>query len=269
MILSTRQLSFRYDAEPVLHEIDLDIQPGITAIIGPNAAGKSTLMKCLCGILRGQGTVQLDDESIAAWSHEQIARQVSYLPQEFTTKAVLTVFETVLLGRLGHLGWRVSTEDIQIVDRLLNVMQLSDLGQRWLNQLSGGQAQRVAIAQALARQPNVLLMDEPTSSLDLRHQFDVLTFIREWTIENHASTVIAIHDLNLAAQFADYICVLDNGRIHGQGAPREWLTPATIAKVYGVEARIVPEDDRLFVHVLGALREDNLVEVENPKRNSN
>ncbi|PQO33700.1 ABC transporter ATP-binding protein [Blastopirellula marina] len=253
MILKTEQLSFYYGNQQVLHGIDFQIEPGITAIIGPNAVGKSTLMKCLCGILRGQGNVRLDGKLINAWTHEEISRRVSYLPQAFTTRAVLTVFETVLLGRLGHLGWHVSDEDIQIVDRLLEAMQLSELGQRWLNQLSGGQAQRVAIAQALARQPNVLLMDEPTSSLDLRQQVDVLTFIKKWTLENRIATVIAIHDLNLAAQFADNVCMLANGRVFGQGAPRELLTPEAIASVYGVTAHIVHENDRLFVHVLGSL----------------
>lgn len=251
MILKTKRLSFCYDAKQVLHDVDFHVEPGVTAIIGPNAAGKSTLMKCLCGMLRGQGSVQLDGESIENWPHEQFAKFVSYLPQEFTPRAVLTVFETVLLGKLGQLGWRVTEEDIQEVDQLLTEMQLSELGQRWLNQLSGGQAQLVAIAQALIRQPKVLLMDEPTSKLDLRKQFDILTHIKRWATENQVATVIAIHDLNLAAQFADNICVLDEGRIYSQAVPQEAITPEMIAEVYGVEAQVIDENGRKFVHVLG------------------
>lgn len=256
-MLEVEKLTFQYGTKQVLHGIDLQIEPGITAIVGPNAAGKSTLMKCLCGMLRGQGTVRLGGHPINNWEHERIAKRVGYLPQAFAPQAVLTVFETVLLGKLGQLRWHVSADEIQSVDRLLSEMQLSELGSRWLNQLSGGQAQLVAIAQALIRHPEVLLMDEPTSNLDLRKQFDVLSLIRNWTIEHNSATVVAIHDLNLAARFADRVCVLHAGRIHRQGEPRHAITPEMISEVYDVEAQVLHENEQLFVHVLGPARNND------------
>ncbi|MEW4453362.1 ABC transporter ATP-binding protein [Bremerella sp. JC817] len=253
MILTAKRLSFHYGAMRVLHEVDLTIEPGITAIVGPNAAGKSTLMKCLGGILKGDGKICLDGEDIAQWPTMQTAQRIGYLPQDFAPQALLSVFETILLGRLNTLGWQVSDDDIARVEAMLSEMQLEELGQRRLDQLSGGQAQLVAIAQALVREPEVLLLDEPTSNLDLRRQFEVLSFVRDWTKRKEAASVVAIHDLNLAARFADRIVVMSDGRIHSHGVPATVLTRETIAAVYSVEAHIVVEDGETYIHVTGTL----------------
>ncbi|GAA4436307.1 ABC transporter ATP-binding protein [Bremerella cremea] len=253
MILDAKKLTFQYGQMRVLHEVDLTIEPGITAIVGPNAAGKSTLMKCLGGILKGDGQVSLDGEDIAQWPTMQTAQRIGYLPQDFAPQAILTVFETILLGRLNTLGWQVSDDDIERVETMLAEMHLEEIGQRRLDQLSGGQAQLVAIAQALVREPEVLLLDEPTSNLDLRRQFEVLSFVREWTRQKEAASVVAIHDLNLAARFADRIVVMSEGQVHSQGVPAAVLTREMIAEVYSVASHVVVEDGETYIHVTGTL----------------
>ena len=255
MIIETQGLCFAYGSTPVLTGVNLKIGPGITAIIGPNAAGKSTLLKCLCGLLKPRGRVCLDGHELSRLKAEELTRLVSYLPQELSTRAALTVFEMVLLGRLYQLGLRVRPEDICCVEQLLEELGLATLSDRYVSELSGGQVQMVAIAQALAREPTVLLMDEPTSSLDLRHQFEICTRIRELTVSRGISTAIAVHDLNLAARFADTICVLQNGMIRCFGTPSKVLTEEMIASVYGVVARVSPDEQcRPVATVLGLVR---------------
>jgi iron complex transport system ATP-binding protein len=157
VILETRGLSFAYGATPVLEGIDIRIGPGITAIIGPNAAGKSTLLKCLSGLLKPRGQVSLDGRKLAEFRAEELTRLVSYLPQDSPPRAALTVFETVLLGRLHRLGLHISPQDVRCVEHLLGEMGLVGLASRYIGELSGGQVQMVAIAQALAREPTALL----------------------------------------------------------------------------------------------------------------
>jgi len=259
VILEAHQLSFGYGSAKVLEGVDVKIGPGVTAVIGPNAAGKSTLLKCLCGLLRPQGRVCLDGCELRSLDSATLAQRVSHLSQDFSSRAVLTVFETVLLGRLHQLGWRVTPDEVRIVEQLLDEMDLNQLAGRYVNELSSGQVQMVAIAQALAREPAVLLMDEPTSNLDLRRQFEVCTLIRKLTDSRGISTAIALHDLNLAARFADTICVLQNGRVRCSGPPGTVLTEAMITAVYQVEARTTPDEQgRPIVTVLGpspAIRE--------------
>jgi iron complex transport system ATP-binding protein len=243
VILRTAGITFSYGAAPVIEEIDITLEPGITAIIGPNAAGKSTLLQCLCGLLQPTGSVLLDDRPLASYSRMQRTRTISYLPQSLATRAVLTVFEVVLLGRLHRLGWHVAPEDAAHVDRLLKELDLSDISGRYINELSGGQAQLVAIAQALAREPKILLMDEPTASLDLKHQFDIFSRIREITLSRGISTALTIHDINMAARIADRVYVLTRGRIACEGPPEKVLTEALISDVFGVAAAITFDPD--------------------------
>lgn len=242
MILQTRQLSFTYGTTPVLENVEMQIRPGITALIGPNAAGKSTLLRCLCGLLKPRGEVILDGHTLAGFRADELACLFSYLPQDVPPRAALTVFETVLLGRLCKLSLRVSEDDVCRVERLLDDMGLGALASRYIGELSGGQVQMVAIAQALAREPAVLLMDEPTSSLDLRHQFEIGTLIKELTESRGMSTVMALHDLNMTASFADAVYVLHNGAVHSSGTPAEVLREDMIASVYRIAAHVALDD---------------------------
>ena len=252
MILEGRNLNFGYGALPVLHDVDIRIEPGVTAVIGPNAAGKSTLLKCLSHLLEPQGQVCLDGDDVKRLAPGRLTEVVSFLPQNLATQAALTVFEAVLLGRLHSLRWRVGPEDTRLVEQLLDEFGLTEVSGRNITQLSGGQLQMVSIAQALAREPRILLLDEPTSNLDLQHQYEIGSILADLTASRGMSTAMALHDLNVAARFADTIYVLKDGAVHCSGPPREVLTEATIAEVYRVAVNVALDGEgRPLVTPLG------------------
>lgn len=265
MILQASQLRFSYGTMEVLRGIDMTIGPGITAIVGPNAAGKTTLLRCFCGLLKPRGEVLLDRQDIRTLRPEELAQAVSYLPQSLFSPAVLTVFEAVLLGRVHRLGWHVGAEDLDVVQSLLEDFGIASLGGRYITELSGGQAQLVFLAQALARKPTVLLLDEPNTSLDFHHQFEICERIRDMTRERGLSTAMSVHDLNMAARIADVVYVLEAGRIRCSGTPNEVLTEEMLSDVYGVTARVTHDDEgRPLITPLG-LRRRTLAEVKHAR----
>jgi iron complex transport system ATP-binding protein len=236
--LSIDGLSFGYNAKPVLDGIRLEVKPEVTALIGPNAAGKSTLLKCISGMLRGQGEIRLDGRELATISHADLVRRIGYLPQEMPQDASLTVLEAVLMGRMNSLGWRVRAGDLTPVMETLAALGIHPLASRHLVELSGGQRQMVSIAQAMVRRPEVLVMDEPTNSLDMRYQLELFELIRDITRTHRMTTITAMHDLNLAARFADTVILLSKGAIAAMGKPSEVITTEMLATVYGIEARV-------------------------------
>jgi iron complex transport system ATP-binding protein len=245
-MLAVRNLSFSYGKKRVLQDINLDCEPMLTAIIGPNATGKSTLLKCIAGLMKHQGSVTLNGQTIEG---EVASSLVSYLPQENGDPIALTVFEAVLLGRHQSLSWRVREEDLKLVLDVLEDLGIKDLSIRPLNQLSGGQQQMVSIAQSLVREPQVLLMDEPTSNLDLYRQLEIFNLIKEVTKNRKMITLVAIHDLNLVARYADRIVVMDKGRIYATGEPSEILTEEMLSSVYRVKADVYVDMNEIPVIV--------------------
>ncbi len=243
--LAVQGLTFAYGAHAVLRGVTVPcLAPGtVTALLGPNAAGKTTLLKCMAGLLKGQGAVCLDGVDIGRYPLEQLTRRVAYLPQDTNVPGVLTVFESVLLARQPAVSWRVQDADLAAVWQVIVSLGLEPLAQSYLNELSGGQRQLVSIAHALVRQPRVLLLDEPTSSLDLQHQLEVLALVRSVAAETGASVVISLHDLNLAARHADRLLVLHGGRACAIGPPCEVLTPELLRTVYAVEAEVSLDSD--------------------------
>lgn len=214
MKVSVERLGFSYNGKPVLQDIHFDVAPGtFCCILGVNGAGKSTLLKCLNRILSPQvGTVFLDDRSIQSLRRNDIARLVGYVPQRHP-EVQLTVFEAVLLGRKPHIRFSVSAEDHRVVERVIEQTGLGPMALRCMNELSGGEAQKVVIARALAQEPQLLLLDEPTSNLDLRNQLEVLQLIRRIVDSGRLSAVVAIHDLNLALRCADRLIFLKDHAI--------------------------------------------------------
>lgn len=246
MRICAEDLRFAYGAQPVLNGVHVDEHsPGLlTALIGPNAAGKSTFLRCLAGLLRGRGAVHVGDHAIASLRAAERTKLIGYLPQDLPNTAALTVFEAVLVARRqSRPGWRVNSAEVATVGGILDRLGLGQLAARGLSELSGGQRQLVAVGQALAAEPRVLLLDEPTSSLDLNHQLALLTLVTDLAIERQMTVFIAIHDLNLAARFAHRLLVLHGGRIAAHGAPIEVLTPGLLREVYSVEARVQHDDD--------------------------
>lgn len=212
---------------------------GLVAVVGPNAAGKSTLLKALAGIVRARaGRMALDGADLGRLPDRERARRVGLLPQEGASgTAALTVFEAVLLAaKQGGGGRRVGDDDLARVDRALGDAGVADLAMRWLAELSGGQRQLVALAQLLAQTPDVLLLDEPTSALDVRNQLELLRLVRGHCRSAGAVAVAALHDLNLAARFADRVALVHEGRALAEGSAEEVLTPELVGRAYGVEA---------------------------------
>ncbi len=243
MKLEIKDLRFGYNSDPVLKGVSMEAEPMITAIIGPNAAGKSTLLKCISGILKPKGSIRLDGKELNGHHKEEIIRSISYLPQESTTSTALTVFEAILLGRMITLGWRIRNEDVEMVEDAMKKLGIESLSRRSLDELSGGQKQMVSIAQSIVRKPEVLLMDEPTSSLDLQRQLELFDVIREITCGNNMVTIVAMHDLNLAARYARNIVLMNMGNIEAAGSPASVITEEMIRDIYGVNARVTLDDE--------------------------
>jgi iron complex transport system ATP-binding protein len=236
--LRVNNLSFQYATNSVLKDVNFTVDKGeCVAILGTNGVGKSTLLKCLNRILRPQqGSVELEGEDINSMGRNELARKVGYVAQknEFSHT---TVFDAVLLGRKPYIKWDISKEDVQLTKGVMEKMSLSSFAMRKVNQLSGGEMQKVAIARALTQQPSILLFDEPTSNLDLKNQLEVITLIRSVVAENGLSALVTMHDLNLAIRFADKYIFMREGEIFTWGG-KEILTEENIRSVYEVDVDV-------------------------------
>ena len=234
MILNVQNLQFHYPHHLVLKEASFSVEKGeLLAVLGTNGTGKTTLLKCLNRVLKPQaGSVLLDEEPVASLSRNALARRMGYVEQQRSGSRA-TVFNAVLLGRKPYIQWDITQNDMEIAARALETLGMSDYALRFLDELSGGELQKVVIARALAQQPEVLLMDEPTSSLDLKNQLEVLRLVRGITRERGIAAVVAIHDLNLALRFADRFILLKDEAIFAAGGA-EVMNPENIETVYGV-----------------------------------
>ena len=240
MRLEVKGVRFSYKSAPVLKDVCLEVGDGeMVSLVGPNGSGKTTLLKCIARILKPKkGVILLNGDELGKISSKELARILGYVPQSSPSSFPLTVFETVLLGRKPYIRWRLSRRDKDIVLNTLRLMELDGLALRMFNELSGGERQKVLIARALAQEPEVLLLDEPTSSLDLRHQIEVLQLISDIVRERKLAAIMAIHDLNLASMFSDKIIMLKEGKIYAAGKGEEVLNPENIWEVYGVRVMV-------------------------------
>jgi iron complex transport system ATP-binding protein len=241
MKLVTENLSFAYGKMDVLKNISLELSPMVTIIIGPNGAGKSTLIKCIGGVLPTAGSILLDGRPIGPQYKEFPGRMMSYLPQSSANDAGITVFEAVLLGLLDSLSLRVGKDELEKVEEVLKELEMEDIAHRQLNELSGGQQQMAYIAQAIIKDPKVILLDEPLNGLDIHHQFEILNLVSALTSRKEIITVMAMHDLNLAAKYADCIVVMNKGEVQSFGQPSDVLTREMIRTVYRVEAEVTTD----------------------------
>jgi iron complex transport system ATP-binding protein len=240
MKLKINGMSFSYGSRPALADVTMSVDGGeVVSLVGPNGSGKTTLIKCINRILKPKGgTVLVEEKDVGKIKLKGLARLLAYVPQSAAHSFPSTVFDTVLLGRRPYVNWGISPRDKEVVSQMLSLMELEEMALRQFNELSGGERQKVLIARALAQEPQVLLLDEPTSNLDLKHQLEVLGIVRSIVKEKGIAAVMAIHDLNLAARFSDKLIFLDKGRIYDAGEPAQVLTQENIRRVYGVEAII-------------------------------
>ena len=237
-MLEISNLCVSYDNIPVLEDMAVSLEPGtFTALVGPNGTGKSSLLKAIAGLIKATGNVRLND------ARELVANErmddIAYMPQDAGISSSLTVFEVMLLGRLRTLGLRIS-DTLQIeASEALSRFNLQELLNRTLVEISGGQRQMVYLAQSLFRDPSVLLLDEPTAALDLRHQLVVLDHVTRHCKANGTIGFSAMHDLSLAARYSDRMIFLSGGRIVADGPPSDVLSSKLLREVYGVETEIV------------------------------
>lgn len=243
--LKVKNIEFSYASDPVLKDVCLNVSASeVLSIVGPNGAGKSTLLRCIDKILFPQkGTILLDETDLKMMKRIEIAKKMGYIPQRVSQIFPATVFDVVLMGRRPHLGWKSSEQDMEKVLEVLEMLNIEDLALRDINELSGGQQQNVFFARALAQEPEVLLLDEPTSNLDIKHQLEVMETIKNVVKEKGISAIISIHDLNLAARYSDKVIMMKKGKIFAAGAPMSVLTRENIKSVYGVEAMVINESD--------------------------
>ncbi|WP_197379334.1 ABC transporter ATP-binding protein [Mycolicibacterium mengxianglii] len=244
MSLAAERVSWQVRDKLIVDGVNITVATGSTVgLLGPNGSGKSSLLRLLAGLrATSSGVVRLDDADVAPMSRRRLARRLAVVDQEVTTDQEPTVRDVVELGRLPHRpAWSpISERDRKIVESASVTTGVEDLLDRRYSTLSGGERQRVQIARALAQEPTELLLDEPTNHLDIRHQLELL----ELVASTDTTTVMALHDLNLAARYCQELVVLHRGRVHCAGSPAAVLTPAVIAEVYEVEATVELEDGR-------------------------
>lgn len=238
MVLSVNGLDFKYPSRSVLKDVTFSVEEGeCLAILGTNGTGKSTLLKCLNRILKPQrGSVFIQDNNVEDLNRTELAKKIVYVAQE-TRSGRATVFDTILLGRKPYIKWDVTQKDLDIVNDVMKMLDLQEYALRYTDELSGGELQKVLIGRALAQQPKVLMLDEPTSSLDLKNQLEVVNLIKEIVKKEKIAAIVTMHDLNLALRFADKFMLLKNGRVFSAGGI-EIMSPENIQSVYSVPVEI-------------------------------
>ncbi|MGH2582891.1 MAG: heme ABC transporter ATP-binding protein [Anaerolineales bacterium] len=243
-MLSVRSLSVAYGTKDILFDINLNLDRGeILGLIGPNGSGKTTLIKAVSGVLKNkEGAIKVDRRDLMGLSHEERAKLIAVVPQAAHLPPAFTVWEAVSLGRTPHLNWlgRMGARDVELVCSALQACEIHELKDRRISELSGGEQQRVLLARTLAQSCPILLLDEPTAHLDLHHQVALLNLVRKMAKEQHLAVLVAMHDLNLAALYADRLALLVDGAIRSTGIPAEVLQAGLLQNVYRVPLDVHP-----------------------------
>ena len=249
MKLKVNNIEFAYNSVPVLDNVSMELNRAeVLGIVGPNGTGKSTLIRCIDRILNPKrGSILLDGDYLNKLSRMEIARKIGYVPQSIQGVFPASVIDTVLMGRRPYLGWNNSKEDLDYVLEVLELLGMMEFAMRDINEISGGQQQKVLIARALAQKADILLLDEPTSNLDIKHQLEVMEIMKNIVKNKGISAIMALHDLNLASRYADRIIMMKEGKIFAGGSPASVLTEENIKQVYGVKALVNENGERPYI----------------------
>ncbi len=252
--LQVQQVYFSYLDGLVLHNISLSVKAGeMVGLLGPNGSGKTTLIKLASGVLKpDQGEIKLDGSSLSQLSRKSIARSVAVVPQQFNTPFAFTTAEVVMLGRTPFLRAFAEESEIdkQLVSDALELVGISGLKERRFDELSGGERQKVILAMALAQQPKLLLLDEPTVHLDITHQVEILELVRRLNVELGLTIIAAMHDLNLASLYFDRLVLLKEGMVSADGTPAQVLTEARIREVFSALVKVEPHPVSGVPHIV-------------------
>jgi len=242
--IDIKNLAFQYNHTPVLKDVNLSFGAGeCVAVIGPNGAGKSTLLQCINRILEPTGgSIILNDRNISEYSTRDVARKIGYVPQNEKSFVPTRVFCTVIMGRRPYFSFSPGKTDIEKTAGIIELLGLGDISKKDINKLSGGQRQKVYIARALVQEPEILLLDEPTANLDIRHQLEIMSILKEQS-QRGTLVIAVIHDLNIALRYADRIVILHEGRVFADGGC-EVINDENILKVYGVRSEIYEDKGR-------------------------
>jgi iron complex transport system ATP-binding protein len=238
LLLDARQVSFSYGKKEILRNLDLQLSPGeVVALIGPNGSGKSTLIKVLLGFLNSSGDIEWRCQRLETWPRRQLAQVLAYLPQFPAYESDHTVGDVLRLGRLPYLGsfGIESSRDMNTIAQVARTLELEPLLDQPMDRLSGGQRQRVFLGRCLVQEPAVLLLDEPNAFLDMRYQVELAHLLRKLARERDMGILMALHDLNLAAMFADRLVLLHDGKIAASGSADQVLDPVLLEKAYGIK----------------------------------
>lgn len=259
-MLQTGNLGFNYGKTCVLKDIDLTVKKGeIVSVLGPNGVGKTTLLKCLLGMMKPcTGFIKMDGRDILKMPSTHRARFIGYVPQALPSKFPMTVFDAVLMGRKPYVRFVPSGKDLGIVSQVLLSMNLDHLGFKEFDRISGGQKQKVLIARAIAQEPCYLVLDEPSSNLDVRHQLEVMNMLKTLAKKKNIGIIMAMHSLNLASRFSDRIMMLKSGSMVCDGPPIKVMTREIIETVYKIEVNINRINGYPYTIPLNPVREDTI-----------
>lgn len=251
MEVSFEKVNFGYRKEHrVLNDINLKIQgPGLVCVIGPNGVGKSTLVKCINRIVQpSSGKVKIDGRDVSEMTNKEIAKEVGYVPATSNDCFSLPVIDAILIGRHNHQGWGTSKKDLAFVYRAMEMLDIKDLAMSGYNELSAGQHQKVSLARGLVQDTNIIVLDEPTANLDVKHQVYVTQLLRALADQEKKLIIMICHDLNIAARYASEIVVMGPpGVIHSRGSPEDVMKEDTIREIYGIDCEVISYENRPMI----------------------
>ncbi|PIT24689.1 iron ABC transporter ATP-binding protein [Snodgrassella alvi] len=252
-MITIKNVNHNINGTAILRDINLNLpDKSITALIGPNGAGKSTLFSLIARLQPlQQGSIHIDELDVSHSKSTDIARKLAILSQENNIHSRITVRDLLLFGRYPHTQGRLTPEDQQIVDQALQRFELEPLQQRYLSALSGGQRQRALVAMTFCQQTKHVILDEPLNNMDMYHARELMRLLRQLTTEQGLSTIMVVHDINMAAAYADHIVALKNGQVIMQGSPKDIITINNIQTIFNLDTEVVSHKDRpLVIHHL-------------------